>query len=139
MAACSARGDQLMAAGNREQARALYVQALNDLHRAAGYDPSDKRVIGETAAVYRSLNLPQSALELMLSLAETYSLGDEPQEVLYLTGLDYMALQRYDDAATSLSTALTRGRPSRNCYTAWRRPSTAAVTLQKRLNRCNGH
>ena len=107
-----ARGDQLLASGNRDQARALYVQALNDLHRAAGYDSSDRQVIGETAAVYRSLAQPQRALESMQSLAETYSPGDEPQQVLYLTGLDYMALHRYDDAAASLSAALAHGQPS---------------------------
>ena len=101
-----------LAAGNRDQASAAYVQALNDLHRAAGYDPSDRQAIGETAAVYRSLGQPQRALESMQALAETYSPGEEPQQVLYLTGLDYMALQRYDDAAASLSAALNRGRPA---------------------------
>ena len=106
------RGDQLQAAGNFDQARAACVHALNDLHRAAGYDPTDRQTIGETAAVYRSLVQPQRALESMQSLAETYSPGEEPQQVLYLTGLDYMALQRYDDAAASLSTALKRDRAS---------------------------
>ena len=48
----------------------------------------------------------------MQSLAETYSPGEEPQQVLYLMGLDYMARQRYDDAATSLAAALNRGRPT---------------------------
>ena len=61
-------GDRLLAAGNRDQARAVYLQALADLHRAAGYDPSDRQVIGETAAVYRSLGQPQRALESMQSL-----------------------------------------------------------------------
>ena len=106
------RGDRLMAAGDRTQARAANLQALNDLHRAAGYDPKDRQTIGETAAVYRSMGQPQRALESMQSLAETYSPGEEPQQVLYLTGLDYMALQRYDDAATSLTAALSRDRPS---------------------------
>jgi tetratricopeptide (TPR) repeat protein len=106
------RGDQLLAAGNADQAHAAYVHALNDLHRAAGYDPTDRQTIGETAAVYRSLGNPQRALESMQSLAETYSPGDEPQQVLYLTGLDYMALQRYDDAAASLTAALKHDRPS---------------------------
>lgn len=109
-----ALGDQLLAAGNRDQANAAYVQALNDLHRAAGYDAGDRQVIAETAAVYRSLAQPQRALETMQTLAETYSPGDEPQQVLYLMGLDYMALQspRYDDAAASLAAAANRGRPS---------------------------
>ena len=106
------RADQLLAAGSADEARAAYVHALNDLHRAAGYDPTDRQTMGETAAVYRSLGQPQRALESMQSLAETYSPGEEPQQVLYLTGLDYMALTRYDDAAASLSAALKRNRAS---------------------------
>ena len=74
-------------------------------------------MIGETAAVYRSLGLPQSALESMQSLAETYSPGDEPQQVLYLTGLDYMALQRYDDAAAA------------SCPPPSRRPAVAGIAI----------
>jgi len=134
------RGDQLLAAGNRDRAHAAYVQALNDLHRAAGYDPKDRQTIGETAAVYRSLGQPQRALESMQSLAESYSPGEEPQQVLYLTGLDYMALQRYEDAAVSLSAALTRDRPSaevlyslaqaQNCCG---RLQEAAASLQRAL------
>jgi tetratricopeptide (TPR) repeat protein len=106
------RGDQLLAAGNADQAHVAYGHALNDLHRAAGYDPTDRRTMGETAALYRSLGNPQRALESMQSLAETYSPGEEPQQVLYLTGLDYMALQRFDDATTSLTSALKRDRPT---------------------------
>jgi tetratricopeptide (TPR) repeat protein len=107
-----ARGDQLLATGDRDRARESYLQALNDLHRAAGYDPTDRPTISETAAVYRSLGQPQRALESMQSLAETYRPGEEPQQVLYLTSLDYMAISRYDDAAASLAAALQRGGPT---------------------------
>ena len=69
-------------------------------------------MIGETAAVYRSLGQPQRALESMQSLVETYSPGEEPQQVLYWTGLDYMALRRYDDAVASLTAAVSRDRPT---------------------------
>jgi len=100
------RGDRLLAAGSRDQARAIYLQALADLHRAAGYDPGDRQAIGETAAVYRSLGQPQRALESMQSLVETYAPGEEPQQVMYWTGLDHMALRRYDDAVASFTTAL---------------------------------
>ena len=106
------RGDRLLAAGNRDQARVVYFQSLADLHRAAGYDPGDRQVIGATAAVYRSLGQPQRALESMQGLVETYSPGEEPQQVLYWTGMDYMALRRYDDAVASLTTALARDRPT---------------------------
>jgi tetratricopeptide (TPR) repeat protein len=110
------RGDRLLAAGNRDQAQANYLQALADLHRAAGFDPNDRQVIGETAAVYRSLGQPQRALESMQSLVETYSPGEEPQQVLYWTGLDCMALHRYDDAVANLSTAISRDRPTPELY-----------------------
>ena len=43
----------------------------------------------------------------MQSLVETYSPGEEPQQVLYWTGLDYMALRRYDDAVASFTTAIS--------------------------------
>ncbi len=133
-------GDRLVATGDRNQARAVYLQALADLHRAAGYDPKDRQVIGETAAVYRSLGQleiaeqnrrvgtggtaavdrslgwQQRALESMQSLLETYSPGEEPQQVLYWTGLDYMALRRYDDAVASLTMALSRDRPTPEMY-----------------------
>ena len=105
-------GDRLLAAGDRERAHQVYLQALADFHRAAGYDPGDRQVIGETAAVYRSLGQPLRALESMQSLVETYSPGEEPQQVLYWTGLDFMALRRYDDAVASLTAALSRDRPT---------------------------
>ncbi len=112
-----AHGDQLLA-GNPDLARTVFLEALADLHRAAGYDPSDRQVIAETAAAYRSLGQPQRALECMQSLAEKYSPGEEPpQMVLYWTGLDYMALKRYDDAAATLAAAVARDRPSPElCY-----------------------
>ena len=69
-------------------------------------------MIGETAAAYRSLGQPQRALESMQSLVETYSPGEEPQQVLYRAGLDYMALRRYDDAVASLTAAVSRDRPT---------------------------
>ena len=105
-------GDRLLAAGDLDHARAIYLQALADLQRASGYDPSDRQAIGETAAVYRSLEQPQRALESMQSLVETYSPGEEPQQVLVWAGLDYMALRRYDDAVASLTAALARDRPT---------------------------
>jgi tetratricopeptide (TPR) repeat protein len=105
--------DRVLAARTLDQARPYYLQALADLHRAAGYDPSDRLVIGETAAVYRSLGQPQRALETMQGLLDTYAAGEEPpQLVLYWTGLDYMALQRYDDAVASFTTAVSQGRPT---------------------------
>jgi len=135
-----ATGDRLMAVGNRDQARSAYLQALADLHRAAGYDSSDRQVIGETAAVYRSLGQVERALESMQSLLETYSPGEEPQQVLYWTGMDYMALRRYDDAVVCLTMAASRDRPTAELFYAlgdaqYRngRSLDAAVWLQRAL------
>jgi tetratricopeptide (TPR) repeat protein len=111
-----ATGDRQLAAGKADQAQASYAQALSDLHKAAGFDPNDQQVIGETAAVYRSLGEPRRALESMQSLLETYSPGEEPQQVLYWTGLDYVALQRYGDAVASLTAALSRDHPTPELY-----------------------
>ncbi len=110
-----AKGDLLLASQYRDLARGAYFEALTDLQRAAAYGPKDqpdRQVIGETAAVYRSLGWWQRALESMQGLLDTYTRGEEPQQVLYLTGQDYIALGRYDDAVASLTLALPRGRPT---------------------------
>ena len=87
-------------------------QALADYHRALGYAPDDRQILLEIAELYRQLNRPQRALANLQSLAESYSPGEEPQQVLHLTGLAYMALGRADDAAESLSAAVTRAEPT---------------------------
>ena len=87
-------------------------QALADYHRALGYAPGDRQILLETAEVYRQQNEPQRALETLQSLADTYSPGEEPQQVFYLLGLAYVALQRYDDGIDSFLTALARDRPT---------------------------
>jgi tetratricopeptide (TPR) repeat protein len=45
-------------------------------------------------------------------LDDTYSPGEAPGQVLYLMGLAYVALGRYDDGAESLAAAVTRGKPT---------------------------
>ncbi len=107
-----ALGDRCLADGNASQARELYLQALSDLHRASGYAAGDRQVLAETAAVYRGLEQPERALETMQGLVETYSPGEEPQIALYWMGRDLLAMRRYDDAATCLSTATLHERPT---------------------------
>jgi tetratricopeptide (TPR) repeat protein len=87
-------------------------QALADYHRALGFSPGDRQVLGEVADVYRQLRQPERALETIQCLAETYSPGEEPVEVLCRLGQAYAALGRYDDAVASFSTAASRGTPS---------------------------
>ena len=85
-------------------------QALADYHRALGYAPDDRQVLLEVAELYRELNRPQLALATLHSLADTYPSGEEPQQVLHMTGLAYRALGRHEDAETSLAAAASRER-----------------------------
>jgi tetratricopeptide (TPR) repeat protein len=62
--------------------------------------------------LYLELNEPQRALATVQGLADRYSPGDEPQEVLYYQGLSYLGLARYEDAVESLGAAVVRDRPT---------------------------
>jgi tetratricopeptide (TPR) repeat protein len=87
-------------------------QALANFQRALGYAPEDHELTILVAETYRQLNEPERALAALQSLADNYTPGDEPQQVLYLEGLAMMALRRYDDATRSLSQAANRDRPT---------------------------
>jgi len=87
-------------------------RALADYHRALGLAPHDRAILLETAELYRELGEPPRALAALQTLADTYSPGEEPQQVLYLEGLAYAALDRWDEAAESLAAASTREQPT---------------------------
>jgi len=103
------RARVLRAAGNP-------TQALADYHRALSLSPDDRQIPSEIAALYLELNQPQRALLAIQNLADKYSPGDEPQDVLYYQGLSYLALNRYDAAAESLSAASLRERPTAEIF-----------------------
>ena len=86
-------------------------QALADYHRSLAHAPDDPQILLEIAELHQQLNQPQRALVTLHSLAATYSPGEEPQKVLYLTGLAYLALGRHEDAVESLSSAAIREAP----------------------------
>ncbi len=104
-AAWAIRGRVMQASGQPQE-------ALADFHRALGYAPADQQILLEVAELYRQLNRPQRALATLHSLADTYSPGEEPQQVLRLMGLSYTALGRYEDALESLSAAAVREDPT---------------------------
>jgi tetratricopeptide (TPR) repeat protein len=104
-AAWAVRAQIMRAAGNRDQ-------ALADYHRAMSYAPDDRAIPCQIAGLYLELNQPQRALATVQGLADRYSPGDEPQEVLYYQGVSYLALARYDDAVESLVAAAARDRPT---------------------------
>ena len=90
----------------------LTRDALADDLRALGYAPKDRETLLEVAELYRQENQPERALQTLQTLAETYSPGEEPGQVLHLLGLAYVALGRCDDAVENLSLAVARGKPT---------------------------
>jgi tetratricopeptide (TPR) repeat protein len=89
-----------------------YGRALADYQRAAGLAPNDPTIQLEIAEIYRRLNQPGRALAALDSALEKYPPEEEPQRVLYLRGLAYAALGRYEDAIESYSTACIRAAPT---------------------------
>jgi tetratricopeptide (TPR) repeat protein len=87
-------------------------KALADYHRALGLAPGDRGLLLETAELYVALDEPERALAALLTLAETYPAGEEPQEVLDQQGLAYAALNRWDEAAETLAAASIREMPT---------------------------
>jgi tetratricopeptide (TPR) repeat protein len=103
--AWAVRGGVMQAAGQPQQALAAY-------HRALGYDPHDRKILFETAELHRRFEQPDRALQILQTLGDSYTPGEEPQDVLYLTGAAYLALGRYDEAVESMHTAVRRGPPN---------------------------
>jgi tetratricopeptide (TPR) repeat protein len=101
----AARGAVMLAKGHPEQ-------ALADYHRALGYAPGDREVLSRIAELYHRGNHPDRELATLQSLANTYSPGEEPQQVLYRLGAALVALGRYEDGIENLSIAMTRGEPT---------------------------
>ena len=87
-------------------------QALADFHRALSVNSSHTGALLELADLYLALDQPQRALSNVQSVLDGYSPGDEPQSLLYLAGMAYTRLARYDEAIGSLRAATVRGRPT---------------------------
>ena len=77
-----------------------------------------EREARDAEAIYRGvlsddlLNQPDRALQTLQTLADSYTPGDEPQNILYLTGAAYQALGRYDEAVEKMQAAVARGKPN---------------------------
>jgi Flp pilus assembly protein TadD len=99
------RGHVANATGQTRAALAYY-------QRAMGYAPDDRSLGILVAEAYRLLNEPDRALAALQSVADRYSPGEEPQQVLLLQGLALTAVGRYDDAARSLTQAARRDSPT---------------------------
>jgi tetratricopeptide (TPR) repeat protein len=103
------RGGVMRATGQACDALADYLHALS-------YAPNDRAILREIAELHRQLNQPAQALQALQTLAETYPAGEEPDQVLHLMGLAYVALGRYEDGVESLSAAVRRGRPTAEMF-----------------------
>lgn len=132
--------------GRIKQAQGQLRESLSDLHRALDCDPSDRDIQLEIADLYRRLDQPQRALIALQSLADSYPPGEEPQQVLFLQGLAYSALSRYEDAAETLSAASTRGEPNAEILCRLGeaellagRPSRAAAAAREALGLAPAH
>ena len=88
--------------GHLEDAAAHY-------HRALRYKTDQQEILFELAGVQRQLGQTQRALSTLEALAEHYSPGSEPQDLMYLLGVLYLDLDLYEQAATHLELALSRG------------------------------
>lgn len=87
-------------------------RALADCHRALALEPDNQEWLLEAAEVYRALGQPQRALAQLQTLLESYPVGEEPQQPLYLAGLACAALGRHEDAAQHFLAASQRGSPT---------------------------
>lgn len=87
-------------------------QALADYHRALSFEPNCREVLLEMAQLYGRTGRPERALLHLQRLLESYPHGEEPQQELYLAGISYRALGRFDDACESFALASQRGAPS---------------------------
>jgi len=103
--AWSIHGGVMQAGGEPREALADYLRALN-------YAPNERVILLQVAELHRQLNQSDRALQTLQTLADTYAAGEEPAQVLYLQGLAYVAIQRYDDGVESFAAAVSRGKPT---------------------------
>jgi tetratricopeptide (TPR) repeat protein len=108
-AAWAIHGGVMKAKGQPQQALAAYLHAL-------GLDPQDRNSMFEVAELYRMQNQPDRALQTLQTLADCYPPGEVPQNVWYLTGAAYLALNRPDEAVENMREAVRCGKPNSDLY-----------------------
>lgn len=86
-------------------------RALADLQQSLRFAPHETEVLIELAELNYAIGRPERSLTTLHYLLDIYPPGDESQQVLWLEGLVYGALERHDDAVKSLYAASKRGEP----------------------------
>jgi hypothetical protein len=79
------------------------------LHQALRYNPHAPDALLEVAELQYQLSRPQRALATVQYLLDAYTPGEEPRRALWLQGLAFEAIDRRQDAVTSLYAASTHG------------------------------
>ncbi len=100
------------ARGRVRRAEGRLRMALVDYHRALGLAPDDAEILMEVAELYAELGRPQQSLAALHRVADTLPPDTEPQGLLHLEGLSYLALGRHEEAVESLLAASTRDNPT---------------------------
>ena len=93
-------------------ARKLDREALVAYQRARALAPSDRKLLWDMAQLYGRLSRARDSLTALQDLANTYTPGEEPQEVIYHLGLVCASLGRCSDAADYYVESLRRGPPT---------------------------
>lgn len=88
-----------------------FPAALADYQRAVAYVPHQPEWLLEVAELYRAMGQPERALATLHQLADTYSPGEEPPQLIYLQGVTYLALNRPQEAAELLAQAIQQAGP----------------------------
>ena len=84
-------------------------QALIAYQRARGLAPEDRELLWDMARLYERLNRSRDSLVVLQDLSNTYTPGEEPQEVIYCMGRVCAVLGRSDEAIDYYVEALRRG------------------------------
>lgn len=98
--------------GEVRMARSQFDDALADYHRSLAYSNHQPRVQMAVAQIYRRQERPQRALSTLETLAQQYSPGEAPLDVVALQGTTLKDLGRHQEAAEMLAAAVSRGTPT---------------------------
>jgi tetratricopeptide (TPR) repeat protein len=86
-------------------------RALADMQQALRYSPHAADMLQDAAEIQYQLGRPQRALVTIQHLLDSSPPGVQPREALWLAGLAYGAVDRRDDAVSSLYAATLIGEP----------------------------
>jgi tetratricopeptide (TPR) repeat protein len=87
-------------------------KATADFHQSLSFEPNRRDALAGLAEIYRTKNEPQRALANLQALADSYTPGQIPREVLQQEAEALLALRRPADAAERYAMACRCGQPS---------------------------